>query len=74
MLTKTIKNVINNMIAHPIVGVQVFVLCSFRNSIAFPIVASSLICFQSLCSIKNSMKYGITIIHKIKVAIPKENI
>gem|GEM_PF-2499454 len=74
ILKITIKNVIANMIAHHIVGVQVLFLCNFKNSTAFHKVASSLICFPSLNSIKKFMKYGITIIQIIKVAIPKEKI
>ncbi|MDF1682611.1 MAG: hypothetical protein P1U46_02545 [Patescibacteria group bacterium] len=44
------------IIAHHIVGVPVFFLCSFANSVAFQTVASSLICFHSLYFIRNFIK------------------
>jgi hypothetical protein len=56
MLTSTIKKVIKRIIAHHIVGVPDLALCNFKNSIAFQKIASSLICFPSLCLTKKSMK------------------
>jgi hypothetical protein len=63
------------IIAHHIVGVPDLSLCNFKNSVAFHHkVASSLICFPSLNFFKKSIKQGIVIIQRIKVAIQKENI
>jgi hypothetical protein len=50
------KKVIKRIIAHHIVGVPDLALCNFRNSIAFQKIASSLICFPSLCLTRKSMK------------------
>jgi hypothetical protein len=44
------------IIVHHIVGVPDLALCSFKNSIAFQKMASSLICFPSLYLIKKLMK------------------
>jgi len=60
------------MIAPHIVGVPVFVLWSFRNSTAFPMVASSLICFPILYFFKSSIKYGIINSHTKNVASENE--
>jgi len=55
-------------------GVHVFFLCSFANSVAFQIVAFSLICFPNLRFFICSIKIGIVTSHTIKVIIQKENI
>lgn len=74
ILVSTIKNTTASMIAHHIVGVQTFFLWSLKNSVAFHIVAFSLICFPSLNSFKNSMNSGV-IKNPIKnVASQKEKI
>jgi hypothetical protein len=44
------------IIAPHIVGVPVFVLWSFANSVAFPTSASSRICFQSFSFFNTSIK------------------
>ena len=68
------KNTTASMIAHHIVGVHFFFLWSFKNSVAFHIVAFSLICFHSLKSRKKSIKVGIRKNQSKNVASPKENI
>ncbi|MDR1987880.1 MAG: hypothetical protein LBQ24_03870 [Candidatus Peribacteria bacterium] len=66
---------IKTIIAHHIVGVQDLFLCNFKNSTAFHHkVASSLICLPSLFLIKKSIKYGIIVIPRTKVAIQNEKI
>ena len=42
------QNTVKSIIAHPIVGVHDFALCNFSKIVAFQIVASDLIFFQSL--------------------------
>jgi hypothetical protein len=48
ILANIIKKTVARINAHHIVGVPTLSLCNLKNSVAFPIVASSLICFQSL--------------------------
>lgn len=64
----------SKIIPHHIVGVHVFVLCNFANSVALPMVASSLICFQILYFISNSINNGIIISQTKNVIIENENI
>lgn len=73
MLNNTIKKTVNKMIAHHIVGVPALALCSLANSVAFPIVASLRICFQSFSSCNILIKKGVKIKPSKNVAIQKEN-
>jgi hypothetical protein len=67
------KNTVNSIIAQPIVGVQDFALCNFSKIVAFQIVASDLIFFQSLKSISKLIKLGIKTNHTRNVAIQNVN-
>ncbi len=55
-------------------GVQVFFLWSFANSVAFQIVASSLICFQRFRFFINSINRGKISKPTANVEIQKVNI
>jgi hypothetical protein len=63
------KNTVKSIIAQPIVGVHDFALCNFSKIVAFQIVASDLIFFQSLKSTKRRIKLGIKINQTRNVAI-----
>jgi hypothetical protein len=68
------KNTVNSIIAHPIVGVPAFVLCSFAKRVAFQIVASLRICFQSFNSCNILINIGVCRKPTKNVAIQNENI
>jgi hypothetical protein len=70
----TIKKTIQSIIAHHIVGVQVFCLCSLKNSVAFHIVAFSLICFQSFSFVRRFIYDGVNKKPTKNVEIQKEKI
>ena len=62
------------MIAPHMVGVHDFDLCNFSKMVAFQIVASLLICFQSLKSTSKFIKLGIKTNQTRNVAIQNVNI
>jgi hypothetical protein len=74
ILSSTIKNTVNRIIAHPIVGVPAFVLCSFAKRVAFQMVASLRICFQSFNSCNILMNIGVNKKPTKNVAIQNVNI
>jgi hypothetical protein len=74
ILIITMAKTVPIITAQPILGVPVFFLWSFANSVAFPIVASSRICFQSLRECMSFIKSGKNINQTINVVIQNENI